>query len=446
MTRTSVLLLALLASPVVAAPLSDTDGDGVPDTSDCAPSAPGVSAPPQEVGNTLTVGKSATDGTMAQLRWTRAVQGNASSVYRGPIVPGQAWTAPSCLQAQRAQLDGSDAQVPAAGQGFYYLVSAMNACGESVAGHGSSGTPTVPAPACSTNSGKDTDLDTVPDLKDNCALHPNTAQSDGDHDFVGTACDLCPTVGDPAQSDADADGIGNACEVVTRRIPILVQDIRSDHPDWAQQRQQSVTRIGWRNSQIYRSIGKIDLATLPAGAVIDDVQLVYWTTSGNPQGLGPNGDTASGGPNVTVELRKMLRRWNDDEPLTYPESLTDNDTPAVSGESAWGYVLYSTFWEGAGATGVSDSAPVSVVGVLASFLDTRFALSSPELLSLVRSWQASPSSNLGFLLKAQNSQETMPLNWKILCGKGFPLETSTNLDQATAMSHRPAAFVTYHLP
>ena len=137
MTRIGVLFLAVLAGPALAAPLVDTDGDGVPDGSDCAPNAPGVSAPPQEIGPTLTVGKSATDSTIAQLRWTRSPQGNAASVYRGPIAPGQEWTAPSCLQAQRAYLDGSDPQVPVPGDGFYYLVSALNTCGESAAGRAS---------------------------------------------------------------------------------------------------------------------------------------------------------------------------------------------------------------------------------------------------------------------------------------------------------------------
>ena len=446
MTRAVWLLLAALGSPVAAAPLVDTDGDSVPDTSDCAPNSPGVSAAPGEVGNDLTVEKSASDGTIAVLRWARAVQGPSSSVYRGAIVPGQPWSAPLCLRAQRPELEASDSQMPAPGEGFYYLVSSLNTCGESTAGRASDGTPIVPVSTCPRNTGRDEDVDAVPDLKDNCVIQPNTAQADADHDFVGTACDLCPTVADPAQPDSDGDGIGNACQAITRKIPILVQDIRVDHPDWAQHRQQSVTRIGRRNSQTYRSLGRIDLTSLPAGAVIDDVQLVYWTSSGNPEGLGPNGDAASAGANVTVELREVLRAWNSDEPLTYPESFTDNDTPAVIGETSWACFLHAQAWEVAGMTGPSDSAPVSVVGVLANARDTRFALSSPELLGLVRSWKTVPSTNRGFLLKAIDAQEVAALNQKVLCGKGFPLETSTTLDAPTAVSHRPAAHVTYHVP
>ena len=444
--RAAWFLLAALASPVAAAPLVDSDGDGVADPSDCAPMAPGISQAPGEIGNNLTLEKSPPGGTIAVVRWARAVQGPTSHVYRGPIAAGQAWTAPSCLQPQKVYLDHADSDVPAVGHGFYYLVSALNACGESAAGRASDGTPTQPSPACTVVLGRDADGDSVPNLTDNCVLQPDATQSDGDHDFVGSACDLCPTVANPSQVDADGDGVGDACEAVTRAIPILVQDIRSDHPDWAQHRQQPVTRIGWRNSGIYRSLGRIDFSSLPTGAVVDDIRLVYWTTSGDPGGVDPNGDTPSAGPNVTVELRKVLRPWNYDEPFTYPESLTDNDTPATSGETSWAHSLYPQLWEAAGCSGTSDSAPVSTVGILNSGLDTRYALSSPELLSLVQSWRASPSTNHGFLLKAVDGQEVSPLNWKILCGKGFPLETSTTLAPATAVTHRPAALVTFHLP
>ena len=73
--------------------------------------------------------------------------------------------------------------------------------------------------------------------------------------------------------------------------------------------------------------------------------------------------------------------------------------------------------------------------------------SNPALVTLVQDWLADPSTNNGFLIKTTDADETSGVdNRKVLCGKSFPLETSTNLTQEEALSHRPRIVVEFHLP
>ena len=186
----------------------DDDDDGVADVSDCRPFRIGVSEAPAPVGPTLRL-----DGTSGgRLRWARTSQGTAYNVYRGEIPAGPGWSYnEQCLLTEVLDPEALDAAAPALGDTFYYLVSAVNACGESEAGRDSAGTPIFPATACSTANG-DTDLDGVPDLEDNCASADNADQSDQDLDFVGDACDNCTLAPNPAQLDVDTDTVGDVCD------------------------------------------------------------------------------------------------------------------------------------------------------------------------------------------------------------------------------------------
>jgi hypothetical protein len=277
----------------------------------------------------------------------------------------------------------------------------------------------------------------------------NEPSTDADGDGVLDVNDNCFSVRNADQADADHDGIGDACRHLPARVrlPVLEQDMRSDRPTWAQHRQQSTTRLGMINGSLYRSLGWVDLSSIPAGARVLDVRLVYWTTSGNPDAVGPNGDVRNQGGTVHVELRKVLRPWNHDEPLTYPPDLGDNDTPAGPGETSWNHALYPQTWQVPGAAGASDSAAVAPVGTVASATDRRFELAAPALVPLVQSWLEAPDGNHGFLLQVSENEETSGTdNRKILCGKGFPLETSTELDATAAETHRPEARITFRLP
>jgi hypothetical protein len=60
----------------------------------------------------------------------------------------------------------------------------------------------------------DTDSDNVGDDCDNCPNAANANQADADSDNVGDACDNCPNTVNPNQTDTDNDGVGDRCEVV----------------------------------------------------------------------------------------------------------------------------------------------------------------------------------------------------------------------------------------
>ena len=81
--------------------------------------------------------------------WNASTQFGATfNVYRGVRTSGSS-SAPICFLANQTSASASDAQSPAAGTGFFYLVSGRNACGEGTLGFYSSGAPrlnTLPCP------------------------------------------------------------------------------------------------------------------------------------------------------------------------------------------------------------------------------------------------------------------------------------------------------------
>jgi len=210
----------------------DADGDGVADVVDCLPLVRGVAAPAGSIGNTLRLSRA---GLITPVDWARAYQGHVSNLYRGTIVPGQAWTYDeTCLLEETTGVSYDESEVPPSGTAYFYLASARNACGESPAGHGSLTGDHLPTTTCSSTN-QDLDMDGVADLMDNCPGQSDVGQADSDTDFVGDACDNCPglpnydqmardtdafgdacdncpTVANPDQADSDGDGIGNVCD------------------------------------------------------------------------------------------------------------------------------------------------------------------------------------------------------------------------------------------
>jgi hypothetical protein len=116
----------------------DRDGDGHVDGEDCAPDDAGVFAEPPEVRDVWFV----SDGETLTWQDVAGHSGGASvhDVVRG-IVSGLPVGGPSetCLASGVATTEATDAEVPDAGTGFYYLVRGRNRCGVGTYGAESSG-------------------------------------------------------------------------------------------------------------------------------------------------------------------------------------------------------------------------------------------------------------------------------------------------------------------
>ncbi len=73
-------------------------------------------------------------------------------------------------------------------------------------------------------TGKDSDGDTIIDMRDNCITESNQDQADRNYDGIGNACsdddgdgiagksDNCPTISNTEQKDLNANNVGDACE------------------------------------------------------------------------------------------------------------------------------------------------------------------------------------------------------------------------------------------
>jgi hypothetical protein len=179
----------------------DDDGDGVPDVSDCAPLAKAVTQPPDPVSNALRVEKN------GDVKWLHSYQGHTYNIYKGTFGGGAPFAYnETCQDNERTNRLWSDPATPAPGNGFFYLVSAKNSCGESAA----TGNHTAFAACAAANRNSDTD--TLRDIGDNCPVTANATQGDVDADSVGDACDNCASVANVDQVDSDGDGAGDSCD------------------------------------------------------------------------------------------------------------------------------------------------------------------------------------------------------------------------------------------
>lgn len=89
-----------------------------------------------------------------------------------------------------------------------------------VGGPKSTGLGIVPGRGCVPGAGSEGGLievirigfGTLRRATDNCPIHANFGQQDGDTDGVGDACDLCPGIQSSDNGDPDRDGRGNGCD------------------------------------------------------------------------------------------------------------------------------------------------------------------------------------------------------------------------------------------
>ena len=115
---------------------TDSDGDSVGDACDCAPSNPASAGP----GEVLGVLLSKPSPTVARLAWTAASGAQSYSITRGDLLAVDSWIYGPCLAQGIAGTTYDDEAVPAAGQGYLYLVQPWTSvCGVGTLGYESSG-------------------------------------------------------------------------------------------------------------------------------------------------------------------------------------------------------------------------------------------------------------------------------------------------------------------
>ena len=105
---------------------TDTDGDGAGNACDCDPADPLKRRPPDVGGLTLAgVGAGG-----AELSWSPAAAASSYAVTRGVLGSLSTTVYGSCIASGLSQLAFTDSDVPGPGQGYSYLVQAVNAsCG-----------------------------------------------------------------------------------------------------------------------------------------------------------------------------------------------------------------------------------------------------------------------------------------------------------------------------
>jgi PKD repeat protein len=115
----------------------DDDNDGSVDFMDCAPLDATHSAPPPEVGMSVTLGPEP-----EQIAWSAVPQTTFYNVYRGllPTTTGFSYTH-TCQEPHTLDAVSSDPELPELDTLFFYLVSAGNSCAQGPLGFDSSGSP-----------------------------------------------------------------------------------------------------------------------------------------------------------------------------------------------------------------------------------------------------------------------------------------------------------------
>ena len=154
---------------------------------------------------------------------------------------------------------------------------------------------------------------------DACDVCPNDPFDD-----FSAGVDNCPTIFNPNQTDSNSNGTGDACEGISQTLdsPILGQDLRSVPNTIAQHRQQASSRIGAAASLTYRSPGRTDTSIRPAGALVEDINFIYHTTSDDPSNIDSNRDSPPSGGTTPAELHEVLEAWDFDKPFTHPNETT----------------------------------------------------------------------------------------------------------------------------
>jgi hypothetical protein len=133
-----------------------------------------------------------------------------------------------------------------------------------------------------------------------------------------------------------------------------------------------------------RALFSFDLASIPTGAIIDNVTLTLHMSM-----------TAGGATNVSIH--RALAAWG--EGTSNAPGGEGGGAPATTGDATWLHTFFSTAqWSNPGGDfAATVSATTSVAGV--NFYDW----SSAQMIADVQQWLDSPSGNFGWLAMGDES-------------------------------------------
>ncbi|UCF69606.1 MAG: thrombospondin type 3 repeat-containing protein [Acidobacteriota bacterium] len=112
---------------------ADDDNDGIDDGADCRPFNASIWSEPMPASDVSW-------NTKTELAWTSDSQATTSNVYRGTLGP-EFHGDSACDNADVSGDVSEQPEEPPLGEGFHYLVSGENECGESGLGSDSKGDP-----------------------------------------------------------------------------------------------------------------------------------------------------------------------------------------------------------------------------------------------------------------------------------------------------------------
>ncbi len=144
-----------------------------------------------------------------------------------------------------------------------------------------------------------------------------------------------------------------------------------------------------------RAMFRFDTASIPAGAVISEVQVLLYVTRR------PDPDQHGGPVDSDFSLYRMFVSWG--------EGSGSNATGSVAlpGAATWNERFFgSTAWATPGGQIGTDFADTPSATTFVSDVGAYTWASTTELVDDVRSWVENPASNFGFMLVSQS--EGMP--------------------------------------
>lgn len=184
----------------------------------------------------------------------------------------------------------------------------------------------------------------------------------------------------------------------------------------------ATTLVAGTNQQISRSrsMFQFDLSSLPADAVVTEVQvLIYCTRQPDP-------DQHGGPVSSDFSLHRMLVSWGEGSGSGATGSV------AMAGDATWNERHYQAISWGTpgGLSGTdfsSNPSATTSVGNVGQYVWG----SSTELIDDVQAWRADPSSNFGFLLMSQSENAA---------GSGRRFAST---EQSSALTPAPQLVITY---